>query len=164
MTPEISTDIVAPDTDAITVPSVREAREVREVKETTEVVKESTATGETTMAAMSVPGAITVEPASPAPHAVVEKDTSGDFRSHIAVLASPSVSAADLEASVDALLTALSGGHDPEARMEMVVAPMSLNGGTWVSQVPLMTYWQRVWNGQPGSGLSGEGISPSSTT
>ena len=62
------------------------------------------------------------ETARPERRPAAEEDTAADFRSHIAILAGPSISAGDLETSIDALLTALSGGYGPDVRMEMVVA------------------------------------------
>ena len=50
-------------------------------------------------------------------------------------------------------------------RWHMILWPgaSSWTGGSSVSQIAPILRWQRVWNGQPGGGFIGEGISPLST-
>jgi hypothetical protein len=52
--------------------------------------------------------------------AVVTDDPLEDIEHHLAVLSNPSAHADALSVSVDALLTALGGGYDPEVRLEIV--------------------------------------------
>jgi hypothetical protein len=62
----------------------------------------------------------TPEAMTPEPEAVADEDDFQTLQRHLAVLANASAPEKALQVSTDALLTALSGGYDPEVRLEIV--------------------------------------------